>query len=122
VNRTVILKHSLPDGSWHYDWLIQINQDDAMPLLTFRTGHRRPDELGNFQAERISDHRAFYLDYEGPISEGRGEVIRVAAGEVVSAAISRSAFAVVLAFDDRKLEFAGAPIGEGRWSVTVAKG
>jgi hypothetical protein len=32
-------------------------------------------------AERIGDHRLTYLDYEGPISGGRGEVRRVDAGE-----------------------------------------
>ena len=122
MNRTVILKHTLPDGSWHYDWLIQVKQDDAMPVITFRTGHRRPDEVGQFEAQQIGDHRAFYLDYQGPISEARGEVIRVAAGEVVSAAISGAAFAFVMVFDDRKLEYAGVPIGQGRWSVTVTSG
>jgi hypothetical protein len=29
---------------------------------------------------RLPDHRAFYLDYEGPVSGGRGEVLRVWAG------------------------------------------
>jgi hypothetical protein len=30
--------------------------------------------------ERLADHRAAYLEYEGAVSGGRGEVIRVAAG------------------------------------------
>ncbi len=29
---------------------------------------------GEFEAERIADHRRSYLHYEGPISGGRGEV------------------------------------------------
>lgn len=120
MKRTVILKHTLPDGSWHYDWLIQTNQDDAMAVPTFRTGHSRPDEPGQFRAERIGDHRAVYLGYEGPISEGRGEVVRAAEGEVVSAAFSDSAFALVVDFGDRKkLEYAGAWLGEECWNVTV---
>lgn len=32
-------------------------------------------------AVKIHDHRLAYLDYEGPISEGRGEVTRVDRGE-----------------------------------------
>jgi hypothetical protein len=31
-------------------------------------------------AERLADHRAAYLEYEGPVSEGRGQVVRVAEG------------------------------------------
>lgn len=31
-------------------------------------------------AERIGDHRLLYLDYEGPVSDGRGNVTRIDAG------------------------------------------
>jgi hypothetical protein len=32
-------------------------------------------------ATRLADHRLAYLDYEGPVSGGRGSVTRVACGE-----------------------------------------
>lgn len=32
-------------------------------------------------AERLPDHRRLYLDYEGPVSGGRGTVIQWDAGE-----------------------------------------
>ncbi|HED52879.1 MAG TPA: hypothetical protein ENJ00_01590 [Phycisphaerales bacterium] len=82
--RTVLLRHSLPDGSWHHDWLVQCDPDPAAPVPTFRTSARVDDrEPTGFDALRIGDHRPLYLAYEGPISGGRGEVSRVAAGEVV---------------------------------------
>lgn len=33
------------------------------------------------EATRIADHRIAYLDYEGPVSGGRGTVTRVDGGE-----------------------------------------
>ncbi|TWT90777.1 hypothetical protein Mal64_11740 [Pseudobythopirellula maris] len=39
-------------------------------------------EAGMVQATPLTDHRAHYLDYEGPIGGGRGVVTRVAAGQV----------------------------------------
>lgn len=74
---TVLLRHSLPDGSWHHDWMI--DPGDQRPLLTFRTVALLP-EADRFEAERIADHRRVYLTYEGPLSGGRGEVERVASG------------------------------------------
>lgn len=40
------------------------------------------DRLESFRcrALRLPDHRAMYLEYEGPISEGRGSVRRLDAG------------------------------------------
>lgn len=84
----VLLRHDLPDGSWHYDWLLEPASAAAAPvgpdarvLLAFRVANRLdagpPRE---FPAERLPDHRRLYLDYEGEIAGGRGRVTRVAAG------------------------------------------
>lgn len=97
--RAVILRHDLPDGTWHYDWMIERMIPDLEPdrpsdptpdpdrrsLLTLRLDPA-PDppplaaDPAPFLAERLPDHRAFYLDHEGPVSEGRGTVTRVAVG------------------------------------------
>ena len=74
---TVLLRHELPDGSWHHDWMI--DPGDDRPLITFRTEAMVP-EVDRFEAERLGDHRRVYLSYQGPLSGGRGEVRRVAAG------------------------------------------
>lgn len=78
----VLLRHTLPDGSWHYDWMLETLAGG--PLVTFRVQHR-PDapETRWFEAERIADHRREYLMYEGPVSGNRGEVRRVGAGVVI---------------------------------------
>ncbi|MEX2317895.1 MAG: hypothetical protein WD669_12130 [Pirellulales bacterium] len=48
-------------------------------------------------AEHLAGHRLAYLDYEGPVSSGRGSVLRVAAGEF--SVVSRSADAWRVALD-----------------------
>lgn len=76
--RSVLLRHTLPDGSAHLDWMIE-RRDGTFGLITFRL--QLGIDLsapGRFRAERIGDHRRDYLEYEGPVSGGRGSVVRVA--------------------------------------------
>lgn len=74
----MLLRHECPDGSHHYDWMIDAGGDG---LTTFRVRERLDSpHLAAFEAERISDHRRAYLEYEGEISGGRGRVTRVARG------------------------------------------
>lgn len=86
---TVVLEHTLPDGSSHFDWMIEDpTLDGEYRLATWRLAVR-PDraEVGRvFEAERIGAHRARYLRYEGPLSDGRGDVRRVAEGSAEWAA------------------------------------
>ena len=80
--RTVILRHDLPDGSHHFDWLLANDAAGSLPLTTWRCS-RRVDELGTAEsmpAERLGDHRPIYLDYVGPVSGDRGHVSRVVTG------------------------------------------
>lgn len=72
--RYVVLRHELPPdnprGS-HWDLMLEF----AGALRTWAL----PVEpcAGQVQtAEALSDHRLAYLDYEGPVSEGRGAVSR----------------------------------------------
>lgn len=86
--RTVLLRHALPDGGWHHDWLIQ--SPDAQQLRSFRVS---VDPLApgaaTFDAIATPDHRPVYLDYEGPISGGRGEVTRVWRLDVLAVFLGR---------------------------------
>ena len=80
----VLLRHDQPDGTFHFDWMIEREPSPQSPpdgLITFRV-QVLIDEPGTiqFEAERLSDHRPAFLDYQGPLTEGRGQVIRVAAG------------------------------------------
>lgn len=79
----VLLRHELPDGSWHYDWLVESSgmSDDA-GLISFRLGPEIAwPPTNGFEAIRMAPHRRMYLDYEGTISGGRGRVSREARGE-----------------------------------------
>lgn len=77
--RAVLLLHE-GFGVPHIDLLFE--RDDG-PLVTFRTPVGislllRPDQTATFEAERSPDHRRVYLEYEGPVSNQRGTVRRVA--------------------------------------------
>lgn len=75
---TALLRHDLPDGTHHYDWLLA--RDWNGPLLTFRVGREISLDCKPFEAELLGDHRRAYLEYEGEISGGRGRVVRVSTG------------------------------------------
>ena len=100
--RCVLLRHDEPDGSWHFDLMIKRPPQGGSPrsgsdaddspgtqgLLTFRIRARidLPASRGgrlNFDATRLPDHRQRYLEYEGPISGGRGSVARLGRGDVI---------------------------------------
>jgi hypothetical protein len=71
--RFVLLAHDHP----HQHWDLMLEAGAA--LRTWRLDH--PLQLGQaLRAERIGDHRLAYLDYEGPVSGGRGSVSRCHAG------------------------------------------
>lgn len=78
---SVALRHTLPDGSWHIDWMLARSPSPAGPLLTFRLPMTLDDLPldAAILVEQLNDHRALYLDYEGPLSDERGFVERVAA-------------------------------------------
>ena len=96
---TVLLRHELPDGSWHHDWMI--DPGDDRPLITFRTPAMIP-EVDRFEAERIGDHRRAYLTYQGPVSGGRGAVRRVAEGAARLIDLSAGSLVVDVAFAGRQ--------------------
>ncbi len=76
AGRFVILHH-VGYGRPHWDFMLE--QDES--LATWRVYHDLL-EVGKEEWEllRIGDHRPAYLDYEGAVSGGRGEVRRVCGG------------------------------------------
>ncbi len=74
--RFVILEHDHP--TLHWDFMLEA----GAVLLTWRlSSPPAPHEA--VAAEHIGDHRLIYLDYEGPVSGGRGAVTRWDSGEYV---------------------------------------
>lgn len=74
--RYVVLHHfCVPEP--HFDFMIE--SKPGGPLFTWRCFYV-PTEIAVTTAVRLPNHRAIYLDYEGPVSGGRGRVTRVAGG------------------------------------------
>ncbi|MFT3785986.1 MAG: hypothetical protein QM770_07450 [Tepidisphaeraceae bacterium] len=71
----VVLRHTGIDRP-HFDLLIDLDPNGLVP--TWRLD-RWPDPN---EIEALPRHRRLYLDYEGPISNNRGEVRRVEQGTV----------------------------------------
>lgn len=118
MTRTVLLRHDLPDGSSHLDWLIERpNRTDERRLIAFRL-MERPDQDASpaFLGTRLPDHRAHYLDYEGPISGDRGRVTRVAAGQARVERDEAELLVVWVDFGDGGHDYRAAPAaGGGEW-------
>src|SRR6476619_1195636 len=71
--RFVILEHDWPTRHW--DFLLEAGPElKAWRLLA------EPRYETDIPAEPNADHRLLYLDYEGPVSGGRGTVTRWDAG------------------------------------------
>ncbi|RMF38605.1 MAG: hypothetical protein D6753_15570 [Planctomycetota bacterium] len=82
--RFVLLRHTYPvsqSGTDHWDLMLESPGGD---LLTWRLlALPEPFDQGaslRLPAERLPNHRLQYLEYEGPISGGRGAVRRAEAG------------------------------------------
>jgi hypothetical protein len=68
--RYVILEHETPDGT-HFDLMLEM--DGVLKTWSLAA----PPSPGKEQdAKVLPEHRLAYLDYEGPISGGRGSVTR----------------------------------------------
>ncbi len=78
--RFVLLEHDTAAGV-HWDFMLAV--DAAGPLKTWRLAANPLDVKAPIQATPIGDHRRAYLEYEGPVSGGRGAVARRDAGEAV---------------------------------------
>ena len=81
--RFAILRHQLPADSVrssHWDLLLEKPNGLDEALLTF-AATTPPEEWGNATVvQQLPDHRAVYLDYDGPVSGNRGIVCRVVNG------------------------------------------
>jgi hypothetical protein len=71
--RFVILEHDHPE--MHWDLMLEVGGR----LRTWRLAEAPRGQQG-VPAQAIADHRAIYLDYEGPVGGGRGTVRRWEAG------------------------------------------
>ena len=75
--RFVVLHHQQGQAA-HYD--LMVLRQDALATWKFNAP---PQSAGpaSLDCEKLPDHRTAYLDYEGPISDDRGEVQRCDQGD-----------------------------------------
>jgi hypothetical protein len=103
--RFALLEHDHPAA--HLDLLLQAGE----VLWAWRIDALPPAGVAA-EAERNFDHRLVYLDYEGPVSGGRGQVRRLDGGEFEW--VEESAGCVVAALRGRVLQ--------GRLELTHVEG
>lgn len=120
-----LLRHTLPDGSSHYDWLLarteRVVADDRC-LLTLRIDERADlIPAGAFVADRLPDHRGLYLKHEGPVSGDRGSVERVARGVCAIARETPDLVEVTLRWESGEpLRARATRAGDGTFLVTIS--
>src|SRR5690606_12117507 len=103
---TVLLRHDMPDGTHHFDWLFARDAQGSLPLRTWRLA-REPHTAApgdRIPAQPLLDHRPLYLTYEGPISGGRGTVRRIAEASYVPVGEWSNGWIVKVQWDDGRTQ------------------
>ena len=112
--RFALLIHDGPRGL-HYDFFLEAGQT----LKTWALPHL-PEPGAAFSCEALADHRSIYLDYEGPISGGRGTVSRWDGGDYEAEAWSDNEVIVQLAGSkiSGRIELRRQGDSGGQWRFT----
>jgi hypothetical protein len=127
MTTAVLLLHTLPDGTSHFDWLTARSGEPETPLIAFRVGVRIDGATtAAFDAVPLADHRAIYLDFEGPLEpkdgRDRGAVRRLARAEAEALEESADRLRVRLDWGDGPRVVEGAPVGKNLWRFSVTAG
>lgn len=83
--RFVVLLHQLPVESErrsHWDLLLEQPPEWGDELFAFEIPVSPAEWEKPTLVQKLADHRAHYLDYQGPISGDRGNVTRVLEGNI----------------------------------------
>lgn len=119
----VLLRHEVPDGTAHYDWLIDLagsGGDDETTLLSFRVDAPLAARRNGFAAIRLPDHRRLYLRHEGELGRDRGRVQRIDAGTAWTTVHPEDRVRIVGAFADGAVRvWWGVRVGKMWWIQSV---
>lgn len=146
--RCVVLRHDLPDGTWHYDLLLDgatapapddggvaATDPNRRTLAAFRLepaatpAHAvalAPGVLLEARghvahALQLPDHRAVYLTFEGEISGGRGHVRRIAQGQYTLLAAGPDSMSLDISWGSGvRLALELSRVHEDRWALAPA--
>lgn len=87
--RRFVILHHTGFGQDHYDLMVE--QDTFLATWQFSRHPATADSSEGLPCRPLPDHRTAYLDYQGPVSNGRGEV-RQADGGTCDVEISEESF------------------------------
>ena len=73
----VILEHSV-NGGVHYDLMLEVPGQEKLRTLQLQARLLKPGDTCEFK--ELEPHRRAYLEYEGEVSGGRGQVKRIERG------------------------------------------
>lgn len=127
----VVLFHRVKPGSGradHYDLMIErpakngtdetrADRDESS-LMTWELS--RTLAVGVLEARRLPNHRVFYLDFEGPISNDRGHVQRVQAGQAKWSQFDEQEMRAELSFGAEHWSAHFVPCGNGVYRLTIS--
>src|SRR5216683_2220663 len=112
--RYVILEHDYPERHW--DFMLEAGEVLRTWKLT------SPPQVGlAIPAEKSFDHRCLYQDYEGPISRGRGSVVRWDSGSFQTIAEENDRLMVRLNGKVMNEDAIFARDATGQWQVRFQK-
>jgi hypothetical protein len=110
--RYVILHHQNVDEP-HFDLMFETGPGSM--LATWRSETWPIDTAG--EVTRLRDHRRLYLDYEGPISDQRGEVQRVTDGNCEVEVGEDSVWTIKLLSGSAPTTLIFRPVADRQWLI-----
>jgi hypothetical protein len=101
------------DAPVHWDLLVEVSGQERLP--TWRLEANPLEVSGPIAAVRVADHRPVYLDYEGEVSGGRGQVRRLDRGPATVHQLGVTEVCLELAGELLAGYFAIRPDDTGAW-------
>ena len=117
MQRSFVIHAHSGHGEFHYDMMLSGGEG----LATWRL-LRSPADVAvgeDLSARRLPDHRPAYLTYEGPVSDGRGQVAILDRGnyELLSEQPARWEFRLEGSKISGRYELVREPDGEDAWTL-----
>ena len=113
--RYVILRHDLPaqaDRGLHWDLMLAV--DGTLKTWALDA---EPAATRSISATQLDDHRLAYLEYEGPVSGGRGHVTRWDHGSYEVRQWNENRIVVVLSGRRWRCRATVSHVDQACWSV-----
>ncbi|WP_442482261.1 DNA polymerase ligase N-terminal domain-containing protein [Aeoliella sp. SH292] len=121
--RLVLLRHDVPGDFGrprHWDLLLERADDCwtwAIEILPAAFGG--DSNSTSVSAIRLANHRKHYLDYEGPVSDGRGQVARVLTGTYELASQSEAHLDIEALIERERMRILLEQGNQQSWNLSI---